>query len=877
MPTAIEELRQAGQSVWLDFIRRGFLRSGGLERYVREGLVSGVTSNPSIFAKAVSGSPDYDDALHEIAQAGKAEPYDAFVQLAVDDIQLAADILRPVYDSTGGADGYVSLEVAPGIEDDTARTVAEATRLYRLVDRPNAMIKVPGTGAGIRALEDLIAAGIQHQRHAAVQRGRVRGGSRVGTWPAWSGAWSRANCSPVSPAPPPFSCRELTPPSRRACPPIPLCAAPSRLPTHGSPTGVFGRSSAGQRWERLAGAGARVQRPLWASTSTKNKAYSDVLYVEALIAPDTVNTMPETTLAAFADHGRVNPGAVEDGIEAAAETLRGVRSAGIDFEAVTDRLLQEGLASFGADFDNLLHCVSDSLAAVPAGRARHSANLGELAPQLEARLQTLEQNDVVGRLWAGDYTLWKPEPGQIPDRLGWLTVVDEMLDQVPLLERFAAEAADDGYDTAVLLGMGGSSLAPEVLQATSGTTAGALRLEVLDTTLPASILALEQRSDPQRTLFIVASKSGTTIEPLSHLAYFFEKIPNSRQFIAITDPGTPLADEARARQFRQLFLNRTDIGGRYSALSHFGLVPAALIGADIRGLLNRALEMLHASHACVPVHDNPGAWLGAVLGAAALAGRDKLTLVLPESIATFGYWVEQLIAESTGKEGTGILPVEGEALGSPDVYGDDRLFVALGDDDAVAPLEAAGHPVVRLPYSEPSQIGGEFFRWEFATAVAGYLLGIDPFDQPNVQEAKEATARILAGGAETPETPALADVLSQIRPGDYIAIQAYLPKTQGTEAELQAVRHALRDRFHVATTIGYGPRFLHSTGQYHKGGRNNGIFIQVVGEDSVDVPIPGQHYTFGELSRAQALGDLQSLQAHDRRVTRVALDELKGL
>ncbi len=876
MPTAIEELRQAGQSVWLDFIRRGFLRSGGLERYVREGLVSGVTSNPSIFAKAVSGSPDYDDALHEIAQAGKAEPYDAFVQLAVDDIQLAADILRPVYDSTGGADGYVSLEVAPGIEDDTARTVAEATRLYRLVDRPNAMIKVPGTGAGIRALEDLIAAGININVtllfnvavYEEVARGYMAGlERRLEQGQLLAGLASVASF---------FVSRIDTAVETRLPADSPLRGAVAVANARVA-YGRFREIFSGQRWERLAGAGARVQRPLWASTSTKNKAYSDVLYVEALIAPDTVNTMPETTLAAFADHGRVNPGAVEDGIEAAAETLRGVRSAGIDFEAVTDRLLQEGLASFGADFDNLLHCVSDSLAAVPAGRARHSANLGELAPQLEARLQTLEQNDVVGRLWAGDYTLWKPEPGQIPDRLGWLTVVDEMLDQVPLLERFAAEAADDGYDTAVLLGMGGSSLAPEVLQATSGTTAGALRLEVLDTTLPASILALEQRIDPQRTLFIVASKSGTTIEPLSHLAYFFEKIPNSRQFIAITDPGTPLADEARARQFRQLFLNRTDIGGRYSALSHFGLVPTALIGADIRGLLNRALEMLHASHACVPVHDNPGAWLGAVLGAAALAGRDKLTLVLPESIATFGYWVEQLIAESTGKEGTGILPVEGEALGSPDVYGDDRIFVALGDDDAVAPLEAAGHPVVRLPYSEPSQIGGEFFRWEFATAVAGYLLGIDPFDQPNVQEAKEATARILAGGAETPETPALADVLSQIRPGDYIAIQAYLPKTQGTEAELQAVRHALRDRFHVATTIGYGPRFLHSTGQYHKGGRNNGIFIQVVGEDSVDVPIPGQHYTFGELSRAQALGDLQSLQAHDRRVTRVALDELKGL
>ena len=389
-------------------------------------------------------------------------------------------------------------------------------------------------------------------------------------------------------------------------------------------------------------------------------------------------------------------------------------------------------------------------------------------------------------------------------------------------------------------------------------------MEILDSTLPASIRALEKRIDLEHTLFIVASKSGTTIEPLAHLAHFWEKVPRGDQYVAITDPGTPLEREAIERQFRRVFLNRTDIGGRYSALSHFGLVPGALIGVELSHLLDQAIEMVHACHPCVPLRDNPGAWLGAVLGTAALSGRDKLTLVLPDAIAALGYWIEQLIAESTGKEGSGILPVEGETVGPPEVYGDDRLFVAIGEPAAVDVLEAAGQPVVRLPYTAPAQIGGEFFRWEFATAVAGYLLGIDPFDQPNVQEAKDATARILEKGWEPPPPPPpsrLVDLLQHVRPGDYIAIQAYLPRTSEIAAQLQAVRCTLRDTLGVATTLGFGPRFLHSTGQYHKGGRNNGIFIQVVEEDGADLAIPGQPYTFGQLSAAQAQGDLESLRA----------------
>ncbi len=545
---------------------------------------------------------------------------------------------------------------------------------------------------------------------------------------------------------------------------------------------------------------------------------------------------------------------------------------------MTSELLEEGLASFAKDFARLMEEIEKRLGAAQPARARHGGRLDGLSDAVKERLETFREEAVVRRVWSHDHTLWKPQPDGITDRLGWLAVIDPMMEQADRLRRFALEVAEEGYETAVLLGMGGSSLAPEVLFSTFGAAPGALTLKVLDTTDPASIRAVEESIDLQRTLFIVASKSGTTIETMSHLAYFWEKAPDGRHFIAITDAGTPLERLARERGFRQAFLNPPDIGGRYSALSYFGLVPAALIGADIDQLLDRAHEMLHACHHSVSCEENPGAWLGAVVGEGALNGRDKLTLVLPAAISTFGYWVEQLVAESTGKEGKGIVPVEGEPLGGPEVYGDDRLFVAIGDGEGLSALEQAGHPVVRLPYSDPLQLGGELFRWEFATAVAGHVLGVNPFDQPNVQEAKEATGRILQeGAAPEPEMGSLSALLEQVRPGDYIAIQAYLPRTAEVEVQLQAARRRLRDRFRVATTVGYGPRFLHSTGQLHKGGPNTGVFIQVVGSDPADVQIPGKPYTFGALKRAQALGDLASLRAHGRRAARVTLDELRGV
>jgi transaldolase / glucose-6-phosphate isomerase len=871
MKTPIDELRAIGQSIWLDFLRRGLITSGELERMVRDGWITGMTSNPTILLKAISGSSDYDQALRKIAEGGECTPYDAFLELGGEDIRMAADVMRPVFDETKGRDGYISFEAQAS---EPEQMMTEVRRMFSTVGRPNVMIKVPGTQAGVQAVAPLIVEGININitllfdvdvyvqfAHAYVEglKRRLERGLRLDTIASVASFFvSRVDtkADALLPEGSPLRGKIAIANARRAY-------------------RRFLEIFSGPGWEQLAAAGARVQRPLWASTGTKNPAYSDVMYVEELVARDTVNTMPEATLMAFLDHGRVRP-AVEEGLDQAEKTLHEAAAQGIGLTAIAAELLKEGLASFAADFEKLLKEIEKRLGTAEAPREPHRATLDGLHAPVAGQLDALAKNDVVRRIWSFDHTVWKPDPAEVANRLGWLTLVDQLIDEAPKLRAFAQEVVDAGYRTAVLLGMGGSSLAPDVLSAAFGTAPGTLELRVLDTTDPAEILAVERSIDLAQTLFVVASKSGTTIETMSHLAYFWGKLPDGAHFIAITDRGTPLEQIARERGFRRVYLGPVDVGGRYSALSYFGLVPAALIGADLDRLLDRAHEMLHACHYCVPAEENPGAWLGAVMGEAALAGRDKLTLVLPQEIASLAYWIEQLIAESTGKEGTGILPVVGEPVGAPDVYGNDRLFVAIGEQGGLAELDSAGQPIVRLPYSDTFQIGAEFFRWEFATAVAGHVLGINPFDQPNVEEAKDTTARILREGAADELARAeLQALLDRVKPGDYIAIQAYLPRTDEIEQRLGAARLRLRDRYRVATSVGFGPRYLHSTGQLHKGGPNAGVFIQIVGEDADDVAIPGMPYTFGTLKKAQALGDLLSLRARGRRVGRATLEQLQ--
>lgn len=517
--------------------------------------------------------------------------------------------------------------------------------------------------------------------------------------------------------------------------------------------------------------------------------------------------------------------------------------------------------------------------------------------RVEDRLRAWQGMGFSGRLWAGDPTLWSagrsagrsvgPVP-ELADRLGWLTLPEAMHGRLDDLLGFAREVAEAGTRHVVLLGMGGSSMAPEVFQHTFGPAAGAPRLIVLDSIHPAAVRRVESQVDLGRTLFLVSSKSGTTTETLSLFRYFWHRVSQTEarpgeRFVAITDPGTPLERLAQEREFRRTFLGPVDVGGRYSALSVFGLVPAALIGVDVRRVLNRAQGMAAACGPAVPEPVNPGLVLGAALGEMALAGRDKVTFLASPSLAGLPAWIEQLVAESTGKDGKGIVPVVDEPLDVLDVperCGADRVFVYLrlaGDDardlDALADaLEAAGHPVARLHLAETADLGAEFFRWEVAVAAAGAVLGIHPFNQPDVQLAKELAGQAMTRAAD-PEAPAgeLGAWAAQLRPGDYVGLQAYLAPDEATTAALQGLRHAVSERWGVATTLGYGPRFLHSTGQLHKGGPDTGVFMQIVDDPDEDLDVPEAGHTFGGLIRAQALGDLQALRQRGRRVVRVEL------
>ncbi len=526
-----------------------------------------------------------------------------------------------------------------------------------------------------------------------------------------------------------------------------------------------------------------------------------------------------------------------------------------------------------------------------------SAALGQHRPAVEAALDALDQQQIVRRIWDGDHTVWKPEPTEIADRLGWLRIVDEVRINIRHMAHEVREARGAGYRHVLLLGMGGSSLAPALFGKLFASKRG-MALAVLDSTDPAAVLASD-RLDPRRTLFIVSSKSGTTVEVTSLFKHHWNRAlaavgPEraAEHFIAITDKGTPLAELAGRLGFRATFLNNPHLGGRYSALSFFGLVPAAYVGVDLPRLLDRAAGMAHQCRPEVPLRENPGAVLGVILGALAGVGIDKLTLITEPAMAPFGDWVEQLIAESIGKEGKGILPVVGEAPGDPSLYGADRLFVQLRlagnraysppDEALLDTLTSAGHPALRLKLSDLYDLGAQVFLWEFATAVAGHVLGINPFDQPNVEAAKRRATALANAYRQSSQLPPIEPApvqaerllafLDQALPGDYIALQAFLPPTDAHSAILADLRAAIWARTGCAVTVGYGPRYLHSTGQLHKGDAGRGLFITLTGDPAQDVPIPDQpgseaaSISFGILELAQALGDMQALREAGRRV-----------
>jgi transaldolase/glucose-6-phosphate isomerase len=872
-------LTAAGTSVWLDQIGRQLIESGELRRLVEEDSLRGVTSNPTIFNQAILGAPDYDDQLAECARAGRSTR-EIYQELTIKDIQDGCDVLRPVYDETNGYDGYVSFEVDPDLAFDTERTMEQAREYWRRVDRPNLMIKIPGTDEGVPAIEQMIYEGLNinvtllfsvaaYERVAeAFMRGLDRRrdeGKSVDPQSVASFFVSRVDSE-----------------------------VDKRLEAAGN-TSLLGRAGLanaraayrryqamfhGERFAALREAGASVQRPLWASTGVKNPRYPDTMYVVGLVGPETVNTMPMATLLAAADHATIEGNTVELDPE---PDLRALAEAGIDLDDVTDKLLRDGVDKFVEPMDKLLAGIDEKREAIVTKRPPtiKASIPDDIEPRIAERVKRAMVEDVAHRIWMKDATLWGPaDQPEVADRLGWLTIPDVMAEEVDDLLAFAEEIRTDGFTDVVLLGMGGSSLAPEVIRQSFGEQDAWPTLHVLDSTDAGAVRGVQERVDLDKTLFLVSTKSGGTIETLSLFRHFWSLRSDGRQFAAITDPGSGLADLAGEHGFRRTFLNDPEIGGRYSALSYFGLVPAALMGADLTGLLDRAGV---AEQNCLTFdssNTNSGLWLGLAWGELALAGRDKLTYAIDPPLESFGLWVEQLIAESTGKQGKGILPIVDEPIGPPESYGDDRTFMHLRHVDApdaeldakMDALAAAGHPVITRSIHGPTDLGRLFFFAEFATAVAGWVLGINPFDQPNVQEAKDATARVLEQGTEDPpdaDDQALRALLAGLRAPEYLAILGFLEPSPDFDVAVGELRAAIRDATGAATTFGYGPRYLHSTGQLHKGGPPTGRFLQLVHDSEPDVEVPGAGYGFTGLKRAQAIGDLETLRAHGRPAERL--------
>ncbi|HTS10759.1 MAG TPA: bifunctional transaldolase/phosoglucose isomerase [Candidatus Limnocylindrales bacterium] len=927
----LKALQGFGQSVWLDYIRRSLITTGELARLIREDGLRGLTSNPTIFEKAISGSTDYTKALDELSGRG-LDANAMYEQLAIRDIQDAADLMRSVYDETKGRDGYVSFEVSPYLAHKTQETIEEARRLWKTIGRPNVMIKVPGTTEGIPAFRKLISEGINinvtllfaqevyeqvaEANIAALEERAKSGGdvSRVASVASFFisridtliDSQIAAHIKSSQDAKQQEGLRALQ---------GKVAIANGKL-TYQRYKQLFG----GPRWKPLADRGAQTQRVLWASTSTKNPAYSDVLYVEELIGPDTVNTIPPATYDAFRNHGRPRA-SLEEGIDAARSTMEALAKAGISMKAATDQLTEQGVKLFEESFDQLMDAVGKRSAKnVAAPVASVTYKLPEdLGQAVKATIEDWKKNNKVQRLWARDASLWTNSDES--KWLGWLAITEDQITQHAQFEKIAQEARTAGFTHMLLLGMGGSSLCVEVLKLTFGKVASYPEVFILDSTDPAEIRAIESQIDVSKTLFIVSSKSGSTLEPNIFKQYFFDRAKSAsgasaagKQFIAITDPGSKMQKVAESDGFRHVFFGVPSIGGRYSALSNFGMIPGAVQGIDIPKFLGRAEEMVHACASVVPADENPGVILGAILGTAQRMGRDKVTIVTSPGISDLGAWLEQLLAESTGKEGKGLIPVDREAIGAPDVYGKDRVFVYLrleggadaAQDAAIAKIEQAGQPVVRIAVRDIYDIGQEFFRWEIATAVAGSVIGINAFNQPDVEASKVETRKLTdeyeKTGSLPKETPFFADNdvklfadeknaaalkaaagkdatlagylkahLARIHAGDYFALLGYIQMNQAHEQELQRIRHAVRDSKHVATCLGFGPRFLHSTGQAYKGGPNSGVFLQLTCDDAADLPVPGQKYTFGIVKAAQARGDFQVLAERGRRALRVHL------
>lgn len=916
-----EKIQIIGQSLWYDNIERQKLKDGSIAGIISSGKIKGITSNPSIFQKAIASSKDYDLSLKPMAWSGM-ESKEIFWQLAIEDIKQATDLFSPVYASTSGNDGYVSIEVDPLLAYDTDGTIEDAKKLWHLIRRPNLMIKIPATKEGIPAVRQAIADGINVnvtlifsiERYAEVIEAyisgledRVRTGLPIDRIASVASFFVSRMDTKID-----GLLEEQLHDGKISSDEFENLSGKAAIANARLAYQLFLEKFSAERFQKIKAAGGRVQRPLWASTSTKNPKYRDVIYVEELIAPDSVNTVPPNTLDAFMKHGVVETTIFKD-LDPARALFGQLEARGILEKTVTDELENEGVSAFSQAYRSLLETVE---------QRRKSAveELGYLSPNVIQQVQELVRANFKDRFFDKDPSLWTDNPkGQVEirNRMNWVSTPYDAINALPDHHNLGRELVENGFTHAVLLGMGGSSLAPEVIskivKRTDTANESGLKFQILDSTDPEQVASITINNPIDKTIFIVASKSGTTGEINAFLDYFWDQVKTIRpdgpgkQFIAITDPGTRLAKLAEERGFRAVFLADPLVGGRNSALTAFGIVPAAVMGINLEKFIHQAINMAEECKQEKTLQSNPGFVLGAIIGTAARVGRNKLTLLTNSEWCSFGDWLEQLVAESSGKDGKGILPVVNEPVLDGSKYTPDRLFVHLSNDseetEFLKQLRLAGHPVITLRVDDKEDLAGQFYLWEIAVATACSVIGVNSFDQPDVQDAKVRTiagleeyrkngnfedvvpsaayprAKILTYLPETVEKRGSlmrlvgSYIEHNLEHAQFIAINAFLPRNDGNEELLQAFRRRLAQKFHLPTTLGFGPRFLHSTGQFHKGGPNTGVFILLTAQRNTDIPIPGQGVSFGVFQRAQAIGDLHALQAKNRKVLWIDLSE----
>src|SRR6266498_2602336 len=740
----ISKLTQLGQSIWYDNIQRKILENGEFKAMIERGDIRGVTSNPTIFNHAIAKSTDYDAALKSLAWAG----WDAekiFWQLAIEDIRAACDAFAPLYEETNGGDGFVSLEVSPFIANDTAATVAQVEQLWARVRRPNLMIKIPATKAGVPAIRKAISVGINVNvtlifslaRYAEVMEAYLSGledhlaaGHSIHHIASVASIFVSQDDNKIDPKLP------------KESPLLGKAAIANAKLAYDE----YEKTFSTHRWENLKIKGARVQRPLWASTSTKNPAYPDTIYVDNLIGPETVNTVPPQTLEAVRNHAKIEITLTRD-LDQAQAAIKQLEASGISMDVVTQELEDEGVKAFADAFTQLLKTIDER-------RMSAVSSLGPIADSVSKRIAQLETDSLPSRLWKHDPTLWATDPegqAEVRKRMGWMDSPQKARALLPAYKAFADEIHNEGIHRVLVLGMGGSSLTAEVfssLQAAANMEAP-VSLAILDSTDPEQVSLTSGNFPPDKSLYIVASKSGGTAEVMAAFDYFWTlSNGNGSRFVATTDAGTSLEALARKNNFRKIFTSDETVGGRYSALTDFGTVPAALINLDLNKLLDRADWMKRQCTENVPAARNPGLTLGAVIGESALAGRDKLTILSDAPLVAFAGWIEQIIAESSGKDGKGILPVPLEPIGDVTVYGNDRVFVYLRQtgemDEALKTLRDTGHPVIEFRIPDLYEISAEMYRWEIAIAIACSILGVNAFDQPNVESSKKITKARIA-------------------------------------------------------------------------------------------------------------------------------------